>query len=155
MSSVFQFLRIATLLFAVSNALPNFPQITPAPLVGLKLEAKRDSATDQNITLVGYYTTLSGAPWETNTCGQSATWSTSGQYGACAGKPSQSLYTSCSGNVLVGAAGSTTQSWCVSLFLTTKEFWLELKLMIMLLVVQHGLSARLCIEPPIRKMQTL
>jgi len=110
MSPRLQFLQVATSLFAFSHALPNVspPQITPVPSIG-RLEVKR--AESGNETLVGYYTVSSGAPWETNTCGESATWSTSGQYGACAGKPSQSLYTSCSGNVLVGGAGLTTQSW--------------------------------------------
>jgi hypothetical protein len=110
MSPRLQFLQVATSLFAISHALPNLspPQITPAPSIE-KLEVKR--AESGNETLVGYYTVSPDAPWETNTCGESATWSTSGQYGACAGKQSQSLYTSCSGNVLVAAAGLTTQSW--------------------------------------------
>ncbi|TLD18721.1 hypothetical protein E2P81_ATG11631 [Venturia nashicola] len=110
-------------LFAIGIALPNSPQITPAPSIA-HLEAKR--ATDSgNEALVGYYTESEGGAWQTNTCGESATWSTSGQYGACAGKPSQSLYTSCSGNVLVGAEGSTTQScgatWsvCTTLYQAT------------------------------------
>lgn len=100
---------LLTALFAIGHALPNLPQITPAPSIA-HLEAKR--ATDSgNGTLVGYYTESEGGAWQTNTCGESATWSTSGKYGACAGKAGQSLYTSCSGNVLVGAGGSTTQSW--------------------------------------------
>ncbi|KAE9972019.1 hypothetical protein EG327_009653 [Venturia inaequalis] len=99
---------LLTALYGISSALLNQPQITAAPSIAHQ-EVKR--ATDGgNGTLVGYYTESEGGAWQTNTCGESATWSTSGQYGACAGKPSQSLYTSCSGNVLVGAEGSTTQS---------------------------------------------
>jgi hypothetical protein len=118
MSPVLQFLQVATSLFTISNALPNLPQITSSPFIG-KLEVKRDTSTNQDSTLVGYYTTSSGAPWEINTCGESASWSTSGEYGACAGKASQSLYTSCSDNVLVADAGLTTQSWYIPTFVKT------------------------------------
>ncbi|KAE9963798.1 hypothetical protein BLS_008907 [Venturia inaequalis] len=71
---------LLTALYGISSALLNQPQITAAPSIAHQ-EVKR--ATDGgNGTLVGYYTESEGGAWQTNTCGESATWSTSGQYGA-------------------------------------------------------------------------